>query len=276
MSFPYYLDSKVTSLLKRWVQNGGCLVSEAFFGAVLAENGLHSRSVPGYGFTEVFGAREGLTVTATGFRNAYTDTLSGTVDYRPVNIKMTEKSASICEGDIIEGHFFMERLIPEDAKVLGMFEDGSSAITINRYDKGSAVLIGSLLGFSYYKTGMGKISHFMGELAEEAGAVRHVKVEFGAAKSVTTTGGKVRADILSNDQKDVILVINSFSDAACSITVKIYTDIGVKTRMINILTGEELELDVMIGADGVSRADVGGYKVRIDIGSFGHEVFRLE
>lgn len=258
LPFPYYMDGKMAALLKQWVYHGGCLVSEAFFGAVAAENGLHSRTVPGYGFTDVFGMREGLTVTASKFRNAYTDTSSGGVAYCPVDIIMDEAVGNIRKGDMLEGHFFIEALMPESARVLGKFRNGETAITMNSYGKGKAVMLGSLPGFAYYKTGAEKISQLVEALAEEGGIHRAVKVE----------GGRVRVDLLKNDRKDAIIVINSFSDSACRLTVRVYEDIGIKNRMVNIMTGEEV---VLTGIDGVA----GGYQAKIEVCPCGHNVYKL-
>lgn len=58
MPYPLYLNRKLCDILREWVEKGGILISECSFGALQAENGCHSYTVPGYGFIKVFGVRE--------------------------------------------------------------------------------------------------------------------------------------------------------------------------------------------------------------------------
>jgi len=256
LPFPYFMDSKTASMLKQWVQEGGFLISEAFFGAVSAENGLHSTSMPGYGFTEVFGVKEGITDTSTGYDNAYTNASSGGAGFKPVKIKL-ERSADIhITEDEINGYYFRERLLPETADILGIFEDRSAAVTINKYGKGQAVIIGSLLGFAYYKTGEVKITNL----------IENLTLKGGTRQFAVTDKRKVRADVLVNKQNDAILAVNSFNESAGSVEIKINFDIGNKTRLYNIMTEEETNLT----------HDDEGYHAKIEIESCGHEVFRIE
>jgi hypothetical protein len=57
------------------------------------------------------------------------------------------------EGDVLHGAFFREalELLSPEAEVVGVFEDGSPAITVHRYGEGWAMFAGTMLSLAYYK-----------------------------------------------------------------------------------------------------------------------------
>lgn len=120
MPLPYYMRADVADKLRRYVAEGGTLAAECFFGGYQDEDGLHSLQVPGYGFDEVFGCREG-------------------------RVEMCEKPK--LSGGLGEGYRFQEELVPTTARALHRFEDGRVAVTVNEWGKGRAILAGTMLGY---------------------------------------------------------------------------------------------------------------------------------
>ena len=134
MPIPYYLRRDVADKLKSFVEAGGTLAAECFFGGYQDEDGLHSTTVPGYGFDQVFGCREG-------------------------RVEMKEKTLL----PLGCGSRFEEELIPTTARVLHRFGDGRAAVTVNEYGRGKAILAGTLLGYG------GENGDLMAQFADIAG-----------------------------------------------------------------------------------------------------------
>lgn len=121
MPIPYYMRRDVADKLKAFVENGGTLASECFFGGYQDEDGFHSTRMPGYGFEEVFGCQE-------------------------KRVEMDENPALSDTAAV--GSRFREELTPTTAKVLHTFENGSAAVTVNHFGKGRAIMAGTLLGYN--------------------------------------------------------------------------------------------------------------------------------
>ena len=223
--FPYYMEEKVAEVLREWVENGGTLISEAFFAAV-KEDGLHSKVVPGYGFDEIFGAAEGTTVTSSTFMNAYGSKWSKD-DYADSKLPVTtEKELKyISKDEKIPVFFFCEELIPRLAEVLARFENGKAAITHSRYGKGQAVMIGSLLGYMYSTAGHDGVRRMIGSLAALGGVKPVVK---------TDTDG-IRLDLLTGGDGALLIAVSRLPDE-CEAEVCIG---GEVKKLVNIITGEE-------------------------------------
>jgi len=280
--FPYYIDSLTASILKKWVADGGCLIAEAFFGAVAADNGLHSETVPGFNFDEVFGVAEGK-VSTSSIAAAASDktTLNGKslkdnaedvsdeaaggpvsaalinndAFQKMVEIKVIPELRETDIDNVIETASFAEELIPDRAEVLGVFNNGSAAVTINSYGEGKAVMIGSLLGYAYHKTSSRELRKFLYNL------VKLGKTSF----PVEVQGAKVRIDVLRNKDKDAILVINSFDNKDADIRVNINIDLGEKTRAINLLTEDKIEMI----------RECSGYTLSTNVGANTHNIYKI-
>jgi len=134
---PVVLTPEAAAGLKRYVEGGGSLVSEAR----LAWNSEHAYTadvIPGMGLSEVFGVRETKVLT----RN-------------DVGIEIVDNSnpalAGLKRGDSLKGAQFAEslELLPNgDAKVLGRLVDGTPGMTVSTYGKGQTMLVGTFLGLA--------------------------------------------------------------------------------------------------------------------------------
>src|SRR4030095_14826307 len=117
-------------------------------------------AVPGFGLEQVFGCRE------KGAEGVGEDVRV------PVRIVCDHPALSaLHEGDVLQGAFFREalELLSPDTEVVGVFEDGSPAITVHRYGKGWAVFAGTMLSLAYYKfddRNTGKLLQGLLELAQ--------------------------------------------------------------------------------------------------------------
>jgi len=131
--YPLMFTQEAASNLKKFVEDGGYLLSEARF-AWNDERGYATEEIPGMGLSEVFGIRE----EKVEVRN-------------PVTMKILSNSHPAFEGledTRLTGQHFAESLQPlpgSNTQILARFEDDTPAITASDYGKGQTIFIGSFL-----------------------------------------------------------------------------------------------------------------------------------
>jgi hypothetical protein len=192
--FPYYMKSAVAETLKKWIFDGGTLLTESFFGAYKAEDGLHSTVIPGYGFNAVFGAHEENASTAFVFKAAYGEKW-GIEDISSSIIKIKTDFTE----DSIDGYFFCELFIPESGKVFGRYENMNAGAVINNYGNGKAIIMGSLIGAGYNITHNPSNVKFAAKIAEMCGITPYVSADIE----------NIRCDILTYENEAVLIIVNN-------------------------------------------------------------------
>ncbi len=254
--FPYYMEERVAHSIREWVQKGGTFISEAFFGGIQGENGLHSTTMPGLGFDEVFGAREGMATTASTFMNAYgREWARENKDQNLLPMEVGEDMGFVRKGEEIPGYFFMEELIPLRGKVLARFQDGKAAIVKNRYGKGQAILIGTLLGYPYGRM-----------VAPETGKLIAGLVHMGGAVPYMESGDpNVRVDLLKSDDGQYLLVLVKEDEKGSEVEITFRADIGDKSWAVNLMSREEFPIE----------NSQGKIRCRIPLKPWGCEIFTL-
>jgi beta-galactosidase len=141
LPFSFMLPRQAAAEIGKFVEQGGVVLAEART-AWNDETGYCGDAVPGFGLENVFGCRE------KGAEGVGADA--------PVPVRIIRDHPALPtlkEGDVLHGAFFREalELLSPDAEVVGVFEDGSPAITVHRYGKGWAVFAGTMLSLGYYK-----------------------------------------------------------------------------------------------------------------------------
>lgn len=137
MPWPVILPSAAAAGLKKYVEQGGSLVSEAR----LAWNSDHAYTasvIPGMGLSEVFGIQETKVLTRPDVRMT-------------IDNNTHPALAKYKKGDAIRGSQFAEslELLPgQTARVLAHLDDGAPGMTALTYGKGQTLFIGSFLSFS--------------------------------------------------------------------------------------------------------------------------------
>lgn len=196
--FPYYMDSNTAEALKKWVAQGGILISEAFFASYEDDTGYHSITVPGFGFDEVFGVKENRATCTSQFIHSYDD-FDG-VDRKNLNNVdiMLEET-----GENVTGYFFFEELEAHGAKIIGRFAkqplEGSPAITVADYGKGKAVMTGTLVGKRYYENQLPSIEKFIGGMLKEFKIIPEVEL---------ISGNKVKFNFIKKDVECLAVIRN--------------------------------------------------------------------
>ena len=220
--YPHYVKDEVAERIARWIQDGGTFISEVFFGAVTSKESLYSETVPGLGFDRIFGAREGLALTASVFHDPYNPEWSSEDETRNI-IGM-----KLPNGEMLNGYYFSEGFEPyENGEVLAHFGDGRAAVVSASYGKGRAIIIGSLIGYAYK---MGKSPYapkFLSSLIETAGVAPTARCELPG----------IRADVL-RDQGSVRILVVTNNNAQPAETQISIPGLQAGAAVTNMLTGE--------------------------------------
>ena len=233
---PYYMDEKVADVLRNWVSEGGVLVSEACFAGVRSSDGMHSTIIPGFGFHEVFGAREGEVLTSPGCQGHVGKWSQDHLKQNQWVINMEKELACMKKGDKALGFFFREALVPSSAEVLASFEDGAPALTLNHYGKGTAIMIGTLLG------------HLMSTRGDDSntGLFASLVVLAGIDPVVKTSLPFVRADLLTAENTNPVLIVSNEKEESVDVEISFTTPDLVPpdlTHVVDIITGQKYKLE---------------------------------
>lgn len=229
--FPYYMREDVADALRQWVHGGGTLVSEAFFASVRSSDGLHSTTVPGYGFQDVFAAAEGTVLTSSTFLNAYGQAWSQQDQANSaVRMTLTQPLEFLGEGESFEGYYFREELVSAGAQVLARFADGAAAATVARYGAGRAVMIGSLPAYAVSKREDANAARFLASLAALGGVQPTAQCDMPG----------VRVDVLLAAEHQLLVVVSD-REEPCVARIR-RSDLRGATAL-NLLTGETIPVD---------------------------------
>lgn len=186
--FSYILNEHLSGLLKKWVNDGGVLIAESYFGGWNIDKGHHEKVVPGYGFEKVFGVKQDVVFPVKNENDCEI-------------IPSSELSNSRMEG-VVTGSIVKETYKIENAKVLAHFNTGEPAVTIANYGKGKAIQIGSYIGLNFQRKNVEANGNFISSLVDYS-----IKIERPTPKN----GSDVRVDILTNDKLEVMVIIRNLT-----------------------------------------------------------------
>jgi hypothetical protein len=221
--------------LKRWVADGGTLIGEVCFAGYRASTGMHETVIPGMGFDEVFGVREGDILTSSKYLTSYSRKWGEAHLEKDLwAIEMEKDLSTIKAKEQAFGYFFREALVPTTAEVLAHFEDGAAAITKNSFGRGCAIMIGALLAHTCSDEGTETSERLIASLAESGGAKPVIKSDVAG----------VRADILTRGT-DAIMVVTNEDREQKQVQLAIDTDIvslSSAKQLVDLISGETAEL----------------------------------
>jgi len=195
--FPYVLNKQICIALKKWVDQGGVLIGECYFAGWNIENGHHEKTIPGYGMDDVFQVEQYNTLPV--------------MDDENVEIKLQKDMFLLKKGESVFGSIVQQQLTLKGAEVLAVFDDDSPAITLARYGKGKAILIGSHVSLHYYRNGQREAGQLIAALANYA----------DIEKPIIPGNEKVRVDLLSANSSDNMLIIQNLDNEIVNTTLKI-------------------------------------------------------
>jgi beta-galactosidase len=171
LPFQIVMRKNVAEILKRYVQSGGTLVADART-AILDEFDFGYAENPGAGLTELFGVTR---IDHKGIDGSYKVTVTEPSVFVNVNL-----------GDSFHGIYFKEEWeLSKDCKAIAVYDDGSPAMAINKYGKGTAILSGVPLGASYLDNEKNPVNKIIAGLALNSDALPDVTLEKQHLNEVT-------------------------------------------------------------------------------------------
>ncbi|MBE3576591.1 MAG: beta-galactosidase [Limnochordales bacterium] len=183
LPFALAMPPEATAVLRRFVEDGGVVVAEARTGWN-DPTGRCGTAVPGVGLNELFGAEEIGTykVDSTMMKVVAHEIPAASSPGSSTGDRDEPAAASALRlpfpvGAGISGSLFEQHLRPyAGTQVLATFANGDAAITARRVGMGVAVLIGTMLSFTYQTRRDPAAGQLLAAFQDWAGLVRPVEV----------------------------------------------------------------------------------------------------
>ena len=200
-----WIDHRVVRRLKAWVRKGGTLYATA-----------------GIGHLNEFGEREIAMMELLGLKGCTTEKNLYIVRTL-LELPLAEPIGTITMGGKkIAAIGMKQKLRPGTAKVLGKWEDGSAAVTVNSIGRGKAFAVGTLAGTSYMKTALkvapfarGGTKNLYNPVDFDPAATQLVRLGVEAGKptqEVVCSNPYVEAIIIDNAAKGTLLTLVNWSN----------------------------------------------------------------
>lgn len=132
-----WVDQRIVPKLDAWVRAGGVLYATA-----------------GIGHLNQFGEPEAAMLKLLGLKSATTQKNAIVIRTLLELPLLPPIDTLTLNGGKIAAIGMRQQLVPDQAKVLGTWTDGSAAVTVREHGKGKAFAVGTLAGNSYMKTGV--------------------------------------------------------------------------------------------------------------------------
>ncbi len=235
-AYPLMFPEAAAPLLRRYVERGGALVTEARLGWN-NERGFAAERIPGMGLADVVGSREVAVETAPGGRT----TLRSTSDALP----------GLAQGSVLPGRWYKEVLEPTSpaARVVAEFEDGAPAAVMSAFGEGRTLMVGTYLSAAYQSAQTPEATAFFSGLLDWA----------GVSRPVALSGAPLEVRHLESARDILLFALNHGTDRADTrITLgrNVAGDVGldlVHGRRLALTHGEaDVSLAVQVEAGAVA------------------------
>lgn len=132
-----WVDQRIVPKLDAWVRSGGVLYATA-----------------GIGHLNQFGEAEPAMLKLLGLKSVATQKNAVVIRTLLELPLLPAIDTLTLDGRKLAAIGMRQQLVPDQAKVLGTWTDGSAAVTVREHGKGKAFAVGTLAGNSYMKTGV--------------------------------------------------------------------------------------------------------------------------
>jgi len=228
LPFQIVVRKEIADLLKEYVRQGGYVVADARTGTI-DEFDYAYRKSPGAGLDELFNATSNDWFGKKGF---FTVNMNSEIDKVAYNF---------------DGKYFRDKLITgKNIQVLGKFtDDNSSAVVMNEYGKGKAILSAVPLGASYYINPGNHVKETIMDFVNKAGVLPN-------AKFISNENYNLDMKIHSDEDEKIIYVINHDEFDKSGI-IEINTKEFTVKSIRNIISDKEI---VFSNKDGLLKIDI--------------------
>lgn len=198
------ISEKAARRLERYVADGGILIADARMGALNEYGEVPKTGIPGPVLSSVFGILE----------------------------EDVESGKKFCMQDhtdeAIDAYFMDQKLALSDTvSVLGKMQDGSPAVTLNRYKKGQAIYFNSFIGAQMSRQMPDSVTELLREMLG--------KIEDAV---LIEKSDHIHTAVMETQSQKLVLIIN-FGNEDETIRIR---DLGQAGKPIDILTGEEVRI----------------------------------
>ena len=211
LPYPVMLTSETVAKLRKFVEQGGTLVSEGLPG-YFGDHGHVGTVQPNYGLDEVFGARE------------------SNVEFMP---DISDQLKFQLKGGDIFGRYFRQEYKLNGGTEAGKYSNGAIAAVENKFGKGRTLLMGSFPGAGYYL-------HHAPATREAFAALLQI-AEVSPAVNISDT--KVQARLHQGAGGKYLWVTNPTRDDRT-------VSIGLSVAMSSLASGEDLWGGQKVTLDG--------------------------
>lgn len=215
-----WIDNRAVPKLDAWVKGGGVLYAAAGLG----HRNQFDQEDPS--LLKLLGLKSAkLTKNAVVIRTMLELPLLEPID------TITLAGAAGAEQATIPAVGMRQALVPDDARVLGTWSDGSAAVTVREYGNGRAFAVGTLAGNTYMKTGLkrqpwprGGLAHIYNPTDFSPAATKLVRLGVEASKAqpaATTSEPLVETIITDHPQGTLVTLVNWTNDPIDDLEVSV-------------------------------------------------------
>lgn len=217
-----WIDHRAVRKLDQWVNNGGVLYATA-----------------GAGHFNEFGSPEPAMRHLLGIKDSKVE--KNLYVYRTLlELPLATPIGTITlNGRKIPAIGMKQTLMPDTAKVIGTWDDGSAAVTENTYGKGKVYTVGTLAGTSYMKTalritpfarGGNKVVYNPTDYDPAATALVRLGIDARKpAQEVVCSNNLVEANVIDNTGGTLVTLTNWTNAPAKNVTVSVKLPAAPKT-----------------------------------------------
>lgn len=156
----FVFDYKKTAVIKKFVENGGTVIFEAFAGMLDNETGMHDEDYYGCGITELSGVRADIIHSTAMIENAY--------DWELVMQADSDAIAMEYNGEAFTGvKYMLDCTVEKDVEVLAQFKNGAPAVYKRKVGKGNVITAGTLVFAGCHRYGGATLAKLIESVYQE-------------------------------------------------------------------------------------------------------------
>lgn len=199
LPFPLMLEKESTDKIKKYVENGGTLISEAC-PAHFIDHGCCSLRVPGYDLDKLFGAVQ-------------------------EDVQSEEDSPLYWKGLSVPTILHQEKFSVKTGKACGWYSDGSVGIVKNYFGKGRSFIMGTYPGLAYYTKNNTEVASLIRSVLDFAGITQHIR----------TSDSQIKGRFFKNNKANYIYILNIGKKSKKNVQIVLSNKLGRFTKAIDMV-----------------------------------------